>query len=300
MFFTGYPLSSILLMGAIALFIALVARLLDSQLRLLRVVPSPIRLWEKICVAFVARLNREGRSDDALAGRGKVLLMVLLAIAALIGNVIILLKDHLIENTNDGAVETLLLSLFFFALSRNITLAPQQDEAGKLRHQIESDALRFLQRVLAPLMGWVLLGWPGVIMAITMVGLRNAVAPVQSQLARPIRVAAKFFLFPAGLVGIFITAFAAFFTSRCKPLEAMRAGFEVMLTPHKALMITLAEAMGVSLAGPKTRYGDLIGRKWLGKGVARVQVADVARWNMLLLLSHCLLVVLLLALSLLL
>ena len=70
------------------------------------------------------------------------------------------------------------------------------------------------------------------------------------------------------------------------------------MEPHKAVTLNIAEALGVSLAGPKGNYLGLISREWLGAGTARLQRGDVKRWRWLEIITYGLLIALLLALSL--
>ncbi|MDG1285952.1 MAG: hypothetical protein P8P30_00125 [Rickettsiales bacterium] len=295
MLHSDYSFASLCLIAALALFFALLLRITDGKLRLLRAIPSPLAAWRRICASFVQKLNRQERSSGALRTRGRILLFTLLSFAFLFG---MLMEKILVELHNDY-LETILLALIFLALP-NAPVPKKKEAATTFRTGIESGGVTLLQHVLAPLTGWLLLGWPGIFMMITLLGVRKAVMNIQTGFGYSIRRTTKLLLFPAGLLGIGIISLASFFTSKGKPLAAMRLGFEKMLTPHIAVMATISEALHLSLGGPSSYYLDLFGREWLGNGIARLQEPDMKRWTWLLTISHCSLIVLLTTLALLL
>ncbi|GEM_PF-5346236 len=295
MLLSDYSFASLCLIAALALLIALLLRLADKKLQLLSAIPSPLEAWRSGCTNFAHRLNRKERSSGALRIRGRILLFMVLLIAFLFG----FFCEKVFDRLQNDYLETLLLSLVFLALPK-ASSSSKDDDASQFRHEIESDGIRLLHDILAPLTGWVILGWSGVFMIISIIALRNAVMSIQTGFDFSIRRAAKLFLFPASLLGIGIISFASLFISKGKPLPALRLGFEKMLMPHTAIIATVSEAMHVSLGGPSSYYLDLLGRDWLGNGIARLQKPDIKRWNWLLSLSHYSLIVLLIALALLL
>lgn len=295
MFFTGYSLSSLLLIAALALFVALMLQLADQSLKLLRVIPSPLNAWNLLCERLLHKLNRPERSSDVLRSRGRVLIFMLMVISALLGNFIVL---ALTEWKNDYA-EALLLALIFLQFPPTVEIN-EKDPTTPLRKQIETGGIRLLQRLFAPLTGWLLLGWPGVMMMLTLAALRMAATTITTAIAQPVRsFCRRVYVLPAALACTTLSLAAAF-TSKGHPMPGLRAGMEKILTPHAAVILTLAEALQLSLGGPSSAYLDLLGRDWLGSGIARLQPADIKRWHWLLAISHFMLIGALLLLSLLL
>lgn len=292
---SGYSLASLCLLAALALLLALLLQLAENRLNLLRVIPSPLSGWEAVCRYLLRKLNRQGRSSTTLQSRGRVLIVTLLAISGLLGSLLALFFADL----NNDYVEVVVLALVFLMLPPQ-SLPPAKDPSSDYRHQIESDAITLLERNLAPVVGWLLFDWGGILIMLTTIILRGSVTSIQSPIATPIRRLSRLILFLTGLLGVGSLALAAFFTSKGKPLPALRAGLQEMLQPYQAILLTIAEALGLSLAGPSNLHPDLLGREWLGSGIARLQQPDAKRWHWHLMISQCLLIALLLLLSLLL
>ena len=295
MFLAAYSLTTLCLMAAVALILATLLRLADRYLKLLRVMPSPLNLWRGFCEKAVKKLNRSGRSSHVLQTRARALVLFSLIFSALFA----IGFSWGLELWGHDMLETVLLALMMLILPKDQPF-PAEDSASHIRHQIEEGALLLMQQVGAPIAGWLLFGWAGVFMMVTLIALRHAVAQSENAFASTIQTASQWILLPAGFLTLMALSFAAAFTSKGKPLEALRAGMEQVASPYKAVFLSAAQAMGVSLGGPKGIYRHLVGREWLGKGIARQQQADLKRWHWLLTLSQFVLAAILLALSLLL
>ena len=293
MLLSSYSFSSLCLMAALALIIMLLLRLVDSKLKLIRVIPSPLKAWEHLCGRFVKKLNRKDRSANALRLRSRVLTLSLITAAFFIG----ILTTNLLNIVDNDYLDIIILALLFF-IAPSTALTQTSDKAAKHRYQIETDAISLLQRITAPLLAWLILSWAGVFISLTFAFLSLHSASASPHFAKTITRLSKIIFVPAATILCLILTAAAFFTSKGKPLPGLRAGLENIMEPHKAVTLNIAEALGVSLAGPKGNYLGLISREWLGAGTARLQRGDVKRWRWLEIITYGLLIALLLALSL--
>lgn len=295
MFFSEYSILSIFFIAAIASLITLLLRISDNYLKLFSVIPSPLAAWRAICSQLVAKLDKTGRSSMALRMRGRIMALALIAFSALIGNIL----ETFLQNMQNIYIDVALLAFALLALPTKPS-NDSKDASGKLREQVESGSIMLLQRIVAPITGWILFGWAGVFMMITIVNLLNSAASAQKAFYLPINKLGKIFLFIPVIFASCLIFTAALFTSKGRPLPALRAGLEKMLTPNIAIVYCVAEALSLSLAGPKSQYSKLLGSKWLGSGTARLQQPDLKRWNWLLNISQFMLIAILTSLSLLL
>jgi len=283
------------LIATLALVSALILTLLDRKLKLLQVIPTPLQAWQQLCQRFTTKLHRKERSDKALRWRSRILLITLLSIAFSIG----LGLSYLLNHLDNDYLDTLLLALCLIRhpISPNSQLT---DKSAVIRQQIEIEGVMLLQRIIAPLVGWIILGWTGVMVSLTLGTLRIHSASLKQAFAQPIRRLSRWFFMPSALLGCGLISLAACFTSKGRPLIGLRAGLSAINQPFKATIYTLAESLNSSLAGPKGLYLALLGNEWLGKGSARLQAPDLKRWRWLELIAQGLYVALLLILSLLL
>lgn len=293
MLISAYGFSSLCLIAALALAIALLLRIIDSKLRLLRVIPSPLKGWQHLCQRFVTKLYRKERSANALRMRSRILMFSLIVAAFIIGT----LLSELLFIIDHDYLDIILLGLLFFVAPPQALPHPA-DEAATFRYEVETGGIMLLQRISAPLLGWLLLSWSGLLIALTLGFLCRFSALTHLDFSRPITRLSNLVFIPATVLTCLLLSFAAAFTSKGRPLVGLRAGLEHITAPHKAVTLTIAEALSFSLAGPKGQYLGLICREWLGKGTARLQIADVKRWYWLTTIALGLLIALLLVLSL--
>lgn len=293
MLVSAYSFHSLCLMAALALTIGLLLRLADRKLKLIYLIPSPLKGWENLCKHFVNKLNRKRRSANALKMRSWVLIFGFMALAFIIGTII----SKLLHSLNNDYLDIILLGLLLFVAPSSRPVRAD-DEAAQIRYKIETNAIALLQRISAPILGWIALGWVGAFISLTLCFLAQHSALANSHFSKPIIRLSKLVFIPAGALSCLLLGLAALFTSKGRPLEALRGGMENLNAPHKAVVLTVAEAMGLSLAGPKSNYIGLTGREWLGKGTARLQESDLRRWRWLEFITYGLLIALLLGLSL--
>lgn len=292
MFYAAYSLPTLCLMAALALALAMALRVVDQQLQLLHYIPTPMALWRETCAALMTKLNRPGRSEKALLGRGRVT-AVFLFVASLVLGVVC---EMIIRRFSLSYLEVIVLAGFLLGSYRPPQKYPK-DQAAGYRIQIESGAVRLLQAISAPLTGWILLGWPGVLLFCTAGVVRQASLKIQGPYMRPIERMVRLVLYLPGIVAVLLLSLAALFTSKTSPLPALRAALPSLRTPHKAVLLTVADAMQIALGGPASPYRGYWGAEWIGSGPARIQSADVTRWNWLSRIAQAMLVALFLLLS---
>jgi cobalamin biosynthesis protein CobD/CbiB len=295
MLLSTYSFASLCLVIALALAIALIIRLIDHKLDLLRAIPSPLKLWRVICGGMIRKLDKKERGEEALIGRGKTATLMLLVLAGLLGSIL----DYSIHAYGSEIWEVILLAGFLLHLP-NFPDRAQKDEGMRLRDQIESSALNLLQHILAPIMGWLLLGWIGVTAAITAAALRDNSLKLSRPLAQSIERITNLIMYLPACLAIGLIAFAALFIGKSHPLSALRQGMQVLRNPHLAVIATVAEAMHMALAGGASIYRRWLGDRWQGEGTAKLQAADWMRWQWMSWVAQGLLVGILLLLSILL
>ncbi|HEX2113820.1 MAG TPA: adenosylcobinamide-phosphate synthase CbiB [Alphaproteobacteria bacterium] len=301
-----------MLPSAIDPFFALLAGLaLDAvagEMRLLfRFFPHPVVAIGSVIAALDRRLNREARGRNALRVRGALVALVVVAIAALCGWLVLTLSrlgrwGWLIEVFAIGvlvaqrslydhvfavcrALESGGLAAGRDAVSKIVGRDPNSlDEYAVARAGTESLFENFSDGVVAPAFWYLLLGLPGLFAykAVntldSMIGHRNARYIDFGAFAARLDTAANFV--PARLAALIIAAAAA-----VAPKGSPAASLKAMLRDarkHRSVNAgwpeaAAAGALGLALAGPR-RYGaELVSDPWIGDGRARVTPADMRR-----------------------
>lgn len=280
-------------MAALALVIAYLLRLADSYFKLLAIIPSPLVAWQRFCQKIADRLNRKERSHSVLRTRSRIVVIIIILLCCFAG----MLIEHALNTLDNDYLDIALLSFFLLALPPSHKIVTQ-DNSARLRFQVESGVFSLLERNFGCVIAWVFLGWIGILLIHSFTSLYRHVSTDSGAFNKPIERFTHLLLLPASFLGLFIGYIAGFFTSKARPLVGLRAGLAIATQPYGALLLACSESLGLSLAGPKGNYMGLAGREWLGKGVARLQKADIRRWQWFEQINYGLFVCFLLLLSL--
>ncbi|MBI3446895.1 MAG: cobalamin biosynthesis protein CobD, partial [Magnetospirillum sp.] len=172
-----------------------------------------------------------------------------------------------------------------YAVSRIVGRDPQSlDAHGVARAAIESLAENFADGVVAPVFWYVLLGLPGLLLyktintADSMIGHRND--KYRDFGMASARLDDVLNLVPARIAGLLLVL-AAPFVPRGKPVAALvtmvrDAGHH--RSPNSGWPeAAAAGALDLALGGPRKYPGLVVDEKWLGKGRARAELADIHR-----------------------
>lgn len=293
------------------LLILLAALVLDALIGdpawLWRAIPHPVALIGQAIGAFEHKLNRDKRSDRDRRVRGALLAAGLTLAAVGLG----ILVTELRRRWQWGwAVElvlawTLIAQRSLFGHVRAVAVALDKgglpagrqavakivgrdpdslDEFGVARAAIESCAENFADAVVAPVLWYVLFGFPGLLAYKTVNTMDSMIGHRSDRYLEFGMVAARLDdamnLLPARLAGCLL-AVAALFVPKGKPLAA----FRVMLADHGHHRspnsgwpeAAMAGGLGLSLAGPRQYPGYVAQEKWIGDGRARATTADIRR-----------------------
>lgn len=264
------------------------------------------------------RLNKTTRSPRERAVRGSV---VLLAMLLLTGFVAASLSALTAVHQWGWLGEAFILALFIpqrliydeakrvFTLLKADNLADARkeverhslrdaynlDKHGVARSTIEFLASAFADRVLSPILWYVLLGLPGFVAskiiteAALMLGYESR--RHKSYGKTPGRLETVINYLPARVAGI-IVVLAACFVPKGKPAKAIKCLLnqsEGIILPRKGEPIAAAAgALHVSLAGPRSVQGFLVEDAWVGNGSAKATLKDLRKMLLLYAIS-CLL-----------
>jgi adenosylcobinamide-phosphate synthase len=298
--------------AAIDPFFALLGGLaLDAvagEMRLLfRFFPHPVVAIGSLIGALEQRLNREARGRAALRARGALVVLVVIAVAAAFGWLVLVLSrlgrwgwiievfaigvlvaqrslyDHVFAVCK--ALESGGLAAGREVVSKIVGRDPNSlDEYAVARAGTESLFENFSDGVVAPAFWYLLLGLPGLFAykAIntldSMIGHRSPRYIDFGAFAARLDTVVNFI--PARLSALIIAA-AATVVPQGNPAAALK----MMLRDarkHRSVNAGWPEAagagaLGLALAGPR-RYGaDVVNDPWIGDGRARVTTSDMRR-----------------------
>lgn len=296
--FIGAALLANLLLGSRALRKAFMLGALGDYMR------GQIRSLER-------RLNKSHRSPRERAIRGTV---VLLAMLVLTGFVAAGLSALTATHRWGWLAEAALLALFIpqrliheegrrvFLLLRDGKLAEARKEVERLslrdahnldKHGVARDTMEFMasafaDRVLSPVLWYLLLGLPGFVASkiITetalMLGYESRRHKAYGR--TPGRLETVINFLPARL-GALMLALAALFVPKARPIRAFallaRQGGRIHPPRKGAAIAAAAGALGVSLGGPRPVQGFLVEDGWVGTGTAKAGLRDLRRMLLL-------------------
>lgn len=293
-----------LLILLLALF---VDALLGDMRPLFSIVPHPVAAFGRLVAKLERRLNRPQRSAADRRGRGIVLVVFAMALAAAVGWIILLLTrparwgwaveifvaavllaqrslyDHVLavsRGLRDGG-----LPGGREAVRHIVGRDPESlDEHGVARAAIESLFENFSDGVVAPVFWYVIAGLPGLFAykalntLDSMIGHRNERYADFGFAAARLDTAANFV--PARLAGAII-ALAAIFGPGTQPQAALRTMLRDA-RKHRSVNAgwpegAAAGALGLALAGPRRYGGRVVEDPWIGEGRARATTVDINR-----------------------
>lgn len=298
LFFIGAALLANLLLGSLALRRTFGLNGLERYLRHL------LRHLER-------RLNRSHRSMRERAIRGSVVLLAMLVLTGFVASGLSALSavHHL-----GWLGEVLVLALFLpqrllfdeglcvyrqlkdkdvKAARRSVERFTYRDAHNLDAHAVtrslmEHLATAFSDRVLSPILWYLVLGLPGFIASkiITEAGLmlgyasrrHRAYGSLPGALERVIN-------FLPARIGGWILVCASVFVPRAHPLKAIGTmygqGHRIHLPRKGQPIAAAAGALGVSLAGTRSVQGFLVKDGWVGSGSAKVRPSDLRKMLLL-------------------
>ncbi|MCH2547969.1 MAG: cobalamin biosynthesis protein [Alphaproteobacteria bacterium] len=257
------------------------------------------------------RLNKSNRSPKERAIRGSIVLLVMLGLTGTVASSLSALSA---THQWGWLGEVLILSLFIpqrliFDEARAIYRAIKNDHVdearkcverlslrdaynldkhGVIRSAIEYIASAFADRVLSPILWYILLGLPGFIAskiiteAALMLGYESRRHKAYGK--TPGRLETVINYIPARIAAIIIVS-ASLFVPKAKPLKALvyaiNHGQKVQLPRKGAPIAAAAGALNLALAGPRSVQGFLVKDAWVGKGSARVTLHDLKKMLLL-------------------
>jgi adenosylcobinamide-phosphate synthase len=292
----------LILLGALALDLVV-----GDMRGLFKRIPHPVVLIGKLVAALEARLNRAARSETTRRARGALTVIVVVALAAGVGWLILRFTRGMVWG---WAIELVIAAILLAqrslydhvarvwtaleggnlaqgreAVSHIVGRDPASlDEHGVARGGIESLAENFSDGVVAPAFWYILLGLPGMLAykAIntldSMIGHRSPRYLAFGAAAARLDTAVNFI--PARLAGLIFTL-AAIITPAANPAAALRVMWRDA-RKHKSVNAgwpegAVAGALGLALAGPR-RYGaETVNDPWIGDGRARATALDMRR-----------------------
>ncbi len=285
-------------------FIASLALLLNSlfggpaslhqKLRLNGVLKSP----ERLVATLEKKLNRDRRNPEERVLRGRIVVASCLLLALLSG----IALEHVFANSLFEAILlAFLITLrpaFDRAFAVHAALAKNNeadarnalstsgwrnysvlDEHGLARAAIESLAVDFCDKVVAPLFWFLLLGLPGVFATKTVSILAERLRPYDN-FNNGALLAERIVLQP-GKIGALLLVIAACFLPFSRPTPA--AMFAIATPPgapsRLMALAVMGAALNLSLGGPTSIYSE--NHIWFGGTIARAGARDVNRALML-------------------
>lgn len=287
----------------------LVAALCFGPMRLYRSLGlhKPAAQLVRVLKLLVRKLNRQQRSTGTRVYRGMILLLVMGALALLLGRLVEWLPTRLPWlQLLELAVIAYLIPLRVVrdevaevgrqikrrnrqqATSLLETLARREsaglDDAGMLRVSIEYLAENWNDKIVSPLLWYIALGLPGLCL-LRMVNLLDHLVGHRSKTLlafgwAPAKLDDVMQWIPARLSALLL-CLAAMFIPRCHPLK----GLLVMVrharrtaSPNAGWpLAAMAGLLHISVGGPRRQEGAVIEDAWIGLGSARVERRDFRR-----------------------
>lgn len=266
--------------------------------------PIALILW------LAGKLNRFRRSDATRRRRGGMMVAIIALLCLMLGALAMKLW-HPQGNLAEGPILALFLGagLIYSWLEKlqgllkrskgsPIPLAlldarvmrrqqPEYDHPTVLRAAIEGMMLATSATVIAPIVYFLLLGWPGVLLVTAANLMDHAIGYKNAQYkdfgAAAARLNAALQAIPARITALLI-CLAAALAPACSPGAAWR-----MLREQRGKTVALhagwilapaAGALGITLAGPRAVMNSHIADGWIGEGSAQpdTRALKAARW----------------------
>ena len=293
------------LLGALLLAL-LLDWLLGDPPWLWRRLPHPVVLIGRVLGRIDDRWNRPGSSDAGRRRRGMKAVLLVVAVASLVG---LVLQDLLLGFALGwiplGVVMSTLLA--HRSLARHVGAVADGledgleqgraavahvvgrdpaslDDAAVARAAIESAAENFADGVVAPLLYGLLFGLPGMIAykvintADSMIGHRTE---RHLQFGRFAARLDDWVNLPAARLAMVLLVLAGLFQPGARPagaVHAVRADARRHRSPNAGWPeAAMAGALGLRLAGPRQYGGEVVPDAWMGDGRADARPGDIRR-----------------------
>lgn len=272
-----------------------------------KVLPHPVVVIGNVIGWFDQKLNRQNRSQVDRAMRGALTVVLVIAMAGVVGVGVQWLTLHhdfgwavelfllialLAQRELYSAVRKVLMALKSegvesgrTAVSQIVARDPAQlDEHGVCRAAIESLAENFSDGVVAPVFWYMLFGFPGLLIykAVntldSMIGYKNEKYRAFGFTAA--RLDDVLNLIPARLSGLIFTI-AALVSPKCNPARAFKTMWRDA-SKHNSPNAgwpeaATAGALELALAGPRKYVGHVADAPWMGDGTAKATPDDIDR-----------------------
>jgi adenosylcobinamide-phosphate synthase len=261
-----------------------------AALKLTRITALPVRAIRHI----ERKLNRDHRQPEDLRLRGFVIVLSAIVVAAILGAILNWVFQHNLKFIELLLVAVLLpvrpiwdrvASIRKAVISNNISVAreelsgtiwkhhPLLDEQGVARAAIEFLAVEFSEKIVCPVLGYLLLGLPGLFICKTLTLLQSSLAHAP-QFGRAAQVSHLWLnAIPSRLSALLWLIAACFFPMADPAAIAKRVGKPLLDDSPRALCIHMASAVSrVALGGSASPYLSL----WT-PGPQRASAVDIKR-----------------------
>lgn len=270
--------------------------------------------WPSVFIRGIDRkLNRPERTLNERRQRGWLLLAAMVMAALGVSSVLGVLFSH---GTRFG--ELLLLALLlpvrpcfdrtltmYKSLTAHDTLAAREglkgtvwrhyallDEHAVARAAIEIMAVQFSEKIVAPVLWYLLLGLPGLLVNKGVYVLKESLCqPLANEVAfsKPTQWVHFAMNYIPSRFALLLWFFAVVFVPAHGLVAALKALFKSKLlhaTPEEVSVLAASCCLKLSLGGPTSVY---TGGEWEGSGTAKATTADIKRAQMLYMIANGLL-----------
>lgn len=240
------------------------------------------RLFGNAGQEMARRLNRSSLSERDLRQRGRVLIVILLALAAMIAFAVIALTEYPF-----GWIAQLLLlaasinALLPVALLRQpIT---QKEPETERRQAIMTAADHFCRHVMAPIFFFTIAGPLGLTLSVALLSViemkRQAAEIKDVFFYAPLRRLNRVVMLVPTWCAVICSAFAGIFVSRAHPLRGIALLNKAAWYDSFGVIVAhIAGVLGITLGGPvRDIYGDVFMRNWIGPKESSARIDEIDR-----------------------
>lgn len=270
-----------------------------------RLVPDGGAVFSSVARALERRLNRDGRSRRDLVLRGAVVAFVLVLMGAGTGIALAMVLPAVPYGwVAEAAILLICISgrRVFHGLRRGLAFAgsgdleqgralvaeltgrdaSRLDNFGLARVVVEMGAIGFSRRVMVPLMWYLLLGLPGLLVSRAVAQIARAVLNRDRE-GRAFGGPALALDHALGVVPSYLAGWLLSVAALVTPQAHIGRALHFMaLDAHRDLIVNdgrvkaaVAGALGLALGGPFGTKGGGAGDSWIGNGRARVGQSDI-------------------------
>lgn len=273
-----------------------------TSLKSLLLMDAPALMYQNVLRSLTAKLNRSERGAGVLQQRGTICVTIIVLACLFIG----VAMQWVVAQFHFGVwveVTALALLLPLHSVVSHIKplLVPQADVKaavaalqlkdsekldahGQWRCGVEYMAVALCTRIVVPLLVYVLAGFGVALAAAAMVEMMfymRILGQEHEPFARTCNRIAKFCIFLADRVTVFVVAFASMFSPSASMQRAMRVAAHdaglLRAMPAPASVASFAGALNIGLGGPYTLMSVPYEQGWAGQGTARIEQAEVKK-----------------------